>query len=159
MCSFGWCQTRFEFLSQFRKVRNAFECFVTQVQTRLPKTKCVWPIKISVICTVSGRSLRFLFWPCLDRPLSGLSEGTHTRTGYAYAYRPSQFLIRLSTFQDVSSRMGETYIANFVFFPRANRSTNGLPRHETSCLLRSGFDNPNGSTVNCQAVPLWQKRK
>ena len=33
MCSFGSCQTRFEFLSQFRKVRNAFECFVTQVQT------------------------------------------------------------------------------------------------------------------------------
>ena len=24
MCSFGSCQTRFEFLSQFRKVRNAF---------------------------------------------------------------------------------------------------------------------------------------
>ena len=46
------CQTRFEFLSQFRKVRNAFECFVTQVQTHLPKTKCVWPMKINVICTV-----------------------------------------------------------------------------------------------------------
>ena len=46
------CQTRFEFLSQFRKVRNAFECFVTQVQTRLPKTKCIWPMKINVICTV-----------------------------------------------------------------------------------------------------------
>ena len=52
MCSFGSCQTRFEFLSQFRKVRNAFECFVTQVQTHLPKTKRVWPIKINVICTV-----------------------------------------------------------------------------------------------------------
>ena len=52
MCSFRSCQTRFEFLSQFRKVRNAFECFITQVQTRLPKTKCVWPMKISVICTV-----------------------------------------------------------------------------------------------------------
>ena len=52
MCSFGSCQTRFEFLSQFRKVRNAFECFVTQVQTRLPKTKCVWPMKINVIGTV-----------------------------------------------------------------------------------------------------------
>ena len=52
MCSFGSCQTRFKFLSQFRKVRNAFECFVTQVQTRLPKTKCVWPMKINVICTV-----------------------------------------------------------------------------------------------------------
>ena len=46
MCSFGSCQTRFEFLSQFRKVRNAFECFVTQVQTHLPKTKRVWPMKI-----------------------------------------------------------------------------------------------------------------
>ena len=39
MCSFGSCQTRFEFLSQFRKVPNAFECFVTQVQTHLTKTK------------------------------------------------------------------------------------------------------------------------
>ena len=48
----GSCKTRFEFLSQFRKVRNAFECFVTQVQTRLPKTKRVWPMKINVICTV-----------------------------------------------------------------------------------------------------------
>ena len=52
MCSFGSCKTRFEFLSQFRKIRNAFECFVTQVQTRLPKTKRVWPMKIKVICTV-----------------------------------------------------------------------------------------------------------
>ena len=52
MCSFGSCQTRFEFLSQFRKVRNTFECFVTQVQTQLPKTKRVWPMKINVICTV-----------------------------------------------------------------------------------------------------------
>ena len=55
MCSFGSCKTRFEFLSQFRKVRNAFECFVTQVQTRLPKTKRVWPMKINVICTVCYR--------------------------------------------------------------------------------------------------------
>ena len=53
MCSFGSCKTRFEFLSQFRKFRNAFECFVTQVQTRLPKTKHVWPMKINVICTVN----------------------------------------------------------------------------------------------------------
>ena len=52
MCSFGSCQTRFELLSQFRKFRNAFECFITQVQTRLQKTKCVWPMKINVICTV-----------------------------------------------------------------------------------------------------------
>ena len=51
MCSFGSCKTRFEFLSQFR---NAFECFVTQVQTHLPKTKCVWPMKINVICTVQN---------------------------------------------------------------------------------------------------------
>ena len=57
MCSFGSCQTRFEFLSQFRKVRNAFECFVAQVQTHLPKTKCVWPMKINVICTVCVRYL------------------------------------------------------------------------------------------------------
>ena len=60
MCSFGSCQTRFEFLSQFRKVGNAFECFVTQVQTRLPKTKCVWPMKINVICTVHPVNLKLL---------------------------------------------------------------------------------------------------
>ena len=54
MCSFGSCQTRFEFLSQFRKVWNAFECFVTQVQMHLPKTKRVWPMKINVICTVGS---------------------------------------------------------------------------------------------------------
>ena len=59
MCSFGSCQTRFEFLSQFRKVRNAFECFVTQVQTHLPKTKCVWPMKINVICTVCTFALGY----------------------------------------------------------------------------------------------------
>ena len=53
MCSFGSCQTRFEFLSQFRKVWNELECFVTQVQTLLPKTKRVWPMKINVICTKS----------------------------------------------------------------------------------------------------------
>ena len=62
MCSFRSCQTRFEFLSQFRKVRNAFECFVTQVQTRLPKTKCVWPMKINVICTVC-----LTLWSCIDQ--------------------------------------------------------------------------------------------
>ena len=59
MCSFGSCKTRFEFLSQFRKVRNAFECFVTQVQTRLPKTKRVWPMKINVICTVTVNNFVF----------------------------------------------------------------------------------------------------
>ena len=78
MCSFGSCQTRLEFLSQFRKVRNAFECFVTellsqfrkvrnafecfvtQVQTHLPKTKCVWPMKINVICTVGRAWLKII---------------------------------------------------------------------------------------------------
>ena len=60
MCSFGSCQTRFEFLSQFGKVRNAFECFVTQVQTHLPKTKHVWP-KINVICTVGAWFLAMVF--------------------------------------------------------------------------------------------------
>ena len=60
MCSFGSCKTRFEFLSQFRKVRNAFECFVTQVQTRLPKTKRVWPMKINAICTVFNLILPLL---------------------------------------------------------------------------------------------------
>ena len=62
MCSFGSCQTRFEFLSQFRKVRNAFECFVTQVQTRLPKTKCVWPMKINVICKNVLEKHKYKYW-------------------------------------------------------------------------------------------------
>ena len=66
MCSFGSCQTRFEFLSQFRKVRNAFECFVTQVQTQLPKTKRVWPMKINVICTVCCLfCIMFILWSLL----------------------------------------------------------------------------------------------
>ena len=60
MCSFGSCKTCFEFLSQFRKVRNAFECFVTQVQTHLPKTKRVWPMKINVICTVDYIDVKML---------------------------------------------------------------------------------------------------
>ena len=80
MCSFGSCQTRFEFLSQFRKVRNAFECFVTQVQTHLPKTKRVWPMKINVICTVSDST------NC--RPdTRAVSDSTTTR-GYASATSP-----------------------------------------------------------------------
>ena len=62
MRSFGSCQTRFEFLSQFRKVRNAFECFVTHVQTRLPKTKRVWPMTINVIFTVPPKEAT-----CLNR--------------------------------------------------------------------------------------------
>ena len=68
MCSFGSCQTRFEFLSQFRKVRNAFECFVTQVQTHLPKIKRVWPMKINVICTVYVEKFIYdtIFQHCYD---------------------------------------------------------------------------------------------
>ena len=66
MCSFGSCQTRFKFLSQFRKVRNAFEGFVTQVQTHLPKTKRVWPMKINVICTVHVYVLAYM---CSDRTM------------------------------------------------------------------------------------------
>ena len=70
MCSFGSCQMRFEFLSQFRKVRNAFECFVTQVQTHLPKTKRVWPMKINVICTVGG----FADPPSASQPMQNTGE-------------------------------------------------------------------------------------
>ena len=62
MCSFGSCQTRFEFLSRFKKVRNAFECFVTQVQTHLPKTKRVWPMKINVSGTVCLEMARCITW-------------------------------------------------------------------------------------------------
>ena len=67
MCSFGSCKTCFEFLSQFRKVRNAFECFVTQVQTRLPKSKRVWPMKINVICTVCFMHDIYMFYAfCIE---------------------------------------------------------------------------------------------
>ena len=38
--------------TNFREVLNTFECFLMQVQTHLPKTKCVWHMKITVICTV-----------------------------------------------------------------------------------------------------------
>ena len=61
MCSFASCQTRFEFLSQFRKVRNA-----------LPKTKRVWPMKINVICTVyykNGAKLLVFFTGCELSPV------------------------------------------------------------------------------------------
>ena len=76
MCRFGSCKTRFEFLSQFRKVRNAFECFVTQVQTHLPKTKRVWPMKICSVgndtciyycppweCSASSHCCKVASWP------------------------------------------------------------------------------------------------
>ena len=61
MCSFGSCQTRFEFLSQFRKVRNAFECFVTQVQTHLPKTKRIWPTVQITFIFIDFRVCDFAF--------------------------------------------------------------------------------------------------
>ena len=53
MCSFGSCQTRFEFLGQFRKVRNALECFVTQVQTHLQKnqTRLAYEDKCDLYCS------------------------------------------------------------------------------------------------------------
>ena len=66
MCSFGSCQTRFEFLSQFRKVRNAFECFVTQVQTHLPKTKprLAYEDKRDLYCLDLNYFFKFLTkWP------------------------------------------------------------------------------------------------
>ena len=74
MCSFGSCQTRFEFLSQFRNIRNAFECFVTQVQTRLPKTKCVWPMKINVICTVCAIFTLYMHSSIETAPLCNILE-------------------------------------------------------------------------------------
>ena len=36
---FRFMPNAFRILKPFRKFRNAFECFVTQVQTHLPKTK------------------------------------------------------------------------------------------------------------------------
>ena len=54
MCSFGSCQMRFEFLRQFRKVRNAFECFVTQVQLHVVaknQTRLAYEDKRDLYCT------------------------------------------------------------------------------------------------------------
>ena len=66
MCSFGSCQTCFEFLSQFRKVRNAFECFVTQVKTQLPKnqTRLAYEDKRDLYCTCMCPVLN----GCKERP-------------------------------------------------------------------------------------------
>ena len=52
MCSFGSCKMRFEFLSQFRKVRNAFECFVSQVQYAFAKnqTRLAYEDKRDLYC-------------------------------------------------------------------------------------------------------------
>ena len=87
---------------------------------------------------LSGRSLRFLFWPCLDRPLSGLSEGMHTRTGRPSSGQhcplsktpPPKWVRRILPI--LCSSLGRTD-------PRMV-----CPRHEKSCLLRSGL----GSTLS-----------
>ena len=125
MCSFGSCKTRFEFLSQFGKVRNAFECFVTQVQTRLPKTKRVWPMKTNVICTVCTTqyniygtiSIRFIIshyrlsWERLgrgrSRPKSAPLESTYT-VGYNIVHGG---YINCTTLELVSGA-NKQYIAN-----------------------------------------------
>ena len=99
MCSFGSCQTRFEFLSQFRKVRNAFECFVTKVQTHLPKTKCVWPMKINVICTVvpyplernDGGQIRWAWYPVYQACQS------HSSSNSIYMVLPRQMVPDIPT--------------------------------------------------------------
>ena len=43
---------QFRFMQNAFRILKPFECFVTQVQTHLPKTKRVWPMKINVMCTV-----------------------------------------------------------------------------------------------------------
>ena len=100
-----------------------------------------WLGQPGAIRTISTFSVLTLIRQALNRLVGG----------YAYAYRPFQFWTRLSTFQDVSSRMSETYIANFVFLPRANRSTNGLPQVRKNCLLRSGL----GSNLSWGFDPSW----
>ena len=49
---FRFMPNAFRILKPIQKSSKRVECFVTQVQTRFPKTKCVWPMKINVICTV-----------------------------------------------------------------------------------------------------------
>ena len=51
MCSFGSCKTRFEFLSQFRKVRNAFECFVGANAFAKNQMRLAYEDKRDLYCT------------------------------------------------------------------------------------------------------------
>ena len=81
-------------LSQFRKVRNAFECFVTQVQTRLPKTKCVWPMKINVICTVCSHFM--VFTVCFIVLMTLTFIYTIFTVGYASYASSTQTVVRLA---------------------------------------------------------------
>ena len=50
---FPFMPNAFRILKPIQKSSKREKCFITQVQTRLPKTKCVWPMKINVICTVA----------------------------------------------------------------------------------------------------------
>ena len=94
---------------------------------------------------LSGRSLRFLFWPWLDRPLTGLSEGTHMRTGRSSSGQdcplsktsPPEWVRRILPIS--CSYLGRTD-------PRMV-----CPRHEKSCLLRSGL----GSNLSWGFDPSW----
>ena len=50
---FRFMPNAFRILKPIQKSsKTCFECFVTQVQTRLANTKRVWPMKINVMCTV-----------------------------------------------------------------------------------------------------------
>ena len=118
MCSFGSCQTRLEFLSQFRKVRNAFECFVTQVQTHLPKTKCVWPIKINVICTVVKPLFRGPF-----------DQGTPLFRGYLLVWRILPFNMYISLRVGDNFYLG-TYLLWWCDVPRSDVSFYRWTRYE-----------------------------
>ena len=165
MCSFRSCQTRFEFLSQFRKVRNAFECFVTQVQTRLPKTKCVWPMKINVICTVRiGNSV------C--RPMNDTTQWEHPDIpiGVPFAPRnvrevdlnvPTGALSRTSVwYKELEMAVTEDpeSTKNSTEWSPIHPSRNQCPDPEicrvqsSTCSLSIGSDRPVGELVCASAI-------
>ena len=72
MCSFGSCQTRFKFLSQFRKVRNAFECFVGANAFAKNQTRLAYEDKRGLYCIAGHESCdlrRYLDCVPPDTPL------------------------------------------------------------------------------------------
>ena len=107
MCNFGSCKTRFEFLSQFRKVRNAFQCFVTHVQTLFAKIqmRLAYEDKRDLYCTcrqfkhcskslISGHYLPQLIWK-VDQKLNQVkSESVLTFLKITHlASRKSSYLV------------------------------------------------------------------
>ena len=78
------------------------------MQTRLPKTKCVWPMKISVICTVSV--LPSLVTPVVD--VEVIENGTVA--DYAPPAAPPVESVVNSPSRGVREDSGGSWIPEFV---------------------------------------------